>query len=368
MGISLSDRSVSRRGGAKGSAYWRISARRIMLHVMETTPSTSRRPARTLGGLALAAAVAAGSPAPVAYAQAAVDPNVAPRAAQLEREGERGVATDMLGRYLAVAPDDGRAWVQLGRFYRLDARDWHLGGHASDPDGRLYLDLAGVAFDQGMRLAVDSAAVLRVMVEMDRGILILEDSGWAVASAPRRMLQTPLPDIIAELGANLLGSCPLDGIVVTGSELEGVAAWHALVAQQVRPDLMLVRPDLYARDPLYRARLAEVMRVDPALPVRAALTAAAASRPLCLTPGADTAAAEIARAAPLRLVSVLGPAERVDPSPLSFTAVILESRQGASVWMRDVMAVYAAAAARNERLCESLAVVAGHLPPETCRR
>ena len=40
-------------------------------------------------------------------AQAAIDPNVAPKAAALERSGERQMAIDLLGRYLATAPDDG---------------------------------------------------------------------------------------------------------------------------------------------------------------------------------------------------------------------------------------------------------------------
>ena len=56
-----------------------------------------------------------------AVAQGAIDPNVAPRAAALEREGERSMAIDLLGHYLATAPDDGRAWLQLGRLYALHA-------------------------------------------------------------------------------------------------------------------------------------------------------------------------------------------------------------------------------------------------------
>ena len=68
------------------------------------------------------------------YAQAAIDPNIAPRAATLDREGERQMAIDLLGHYLATAPDDGRAWLQLGRFYLFDARDWHVHGHRGDPD------------------------------------------------------------------------------------------------------------------------------------------------------------------------------------------------------------------------------------------
>src|SRR3954464_3828031 len=110
--------------------------------------------------------------------QAAIDPNVAPRAAALERSGERQMAIDLLGRYLATAPDDGRAWFQLGRFYLLDARDWHLQGHRGDPDGLLYLDFAATAFDQAVRLAVDSGTVFRGLAELERSIVFLEDSGW----------------------------------------------------------------------------------------------------------------------------------------------------------------------------------------------
>src|ERR1044071_7960401 len=102
--------------------------------------------------------------------QAAIDPNVAPKAAALERSGERQMAIDLLGRYLATAPDDGRAWFQLGRFYLLDARDWHLQGHRGDPDGLLYLDFAATALDQAIRLEVDSGVVYRGLAELERSV------------------------------------------------------------------------------------------------------------------------------------------------------------------------------------------------------
>ena len=70
------------------------------------------------------------------------------------------MAIDLLGHYLATAPDDGRAWLQLGRFYLFDSRDWHLHGHRGDPDGLLYLDFAATALDQAVRLSVDSGVVL----------------------------------------------------------------------------------------------------------------------------------------------------------------------------------------------------------------
>src|SRR3954469_4234375 len=126
-----------------------------------------------------------------ALAQGAIDPNVAPRAAALERSGERQMAIDLLGRYLATAPDDGRAWFQLGRFYLLDARDWHLQGHRGDPDGLLYLDFAATAFDQAVRLAVDSGVVYRGLAELERSVVVVEDSGWNVGGPARIRPNSP---------------------------------------------------------------------------------------------------------------------------------------------------------------------------------
>ena len=129
--------------------------------------------------------------ASAAVAQGAIDPNVAPRAAALEREGERQMAIDLLGHYLATAPDDGRAWLQLGRFYLFDARDWHLHGHRGDPDGLLYLEFAATALDQAVRLSVDSGVVLRGVTDMDRSLVMVEDSGWDAARAAK-----PRPDAV----------------------------------------------------------------------------------------------------------------------------------------------------------------------------
>src|SRR5215204_6695541 len=160
----------------------------------------------------------ASAAAPTALrAQAAIDPNVAPRAAALEREGERQMAIDLLGRYLATAPDDGRAWFQLGRFYLLDARDWHLQGHRGDPDGLLYLDFAATAFDQAVRLSVDSGIVFRGLAELERAVVFLEDSGWASAGRGRIPPDMPaMPPFILELGANLLSSWPTGGVLLLG--------------------------------------------------------------------------------------------------------------------------------------------------------
>ncbi len=299
-------------------------------------------------------------------AQAAIDPNMAPHAAALERAGERQVATDLLGRYLATAQDDGKAWFQLGRFYILDARDWHAREHIGDPDGQLYLDLAVVAFDQAAKLLVDSAQVYRGMAEMDRALLLVEDSGWTAAHArPAHAASAPLPDYVVELGINILNSCPASGVLLTGRELESVAVWYASVEAGYRADILLVQADLYSTDSIYRRRMAAEMGVEPSLAVRPALTAASSRRPLCIGPTADSAAAPIAPSRPMRLVRVIGPGTAPAESP-SIGELLKASRLGGSVWTRDVMAVYSAAARANPILCGGLLLPLGDLPPRAC--
>jgi hypothetical protein len=299
-------------------------------------------------------------------AQGAIDPNVAPRAAALEREGERQMAIDLLGHYLATAPDDGRAWLQLGRFYLFDSRDWHLHGHRGDPDGLLYLDFAATALDQAVRLSVDSGLVFRGITEVDRAIVTIEDSGWDPARYARPRPDTPamLPYIV-ELGANLLISCPTGGVLLTGSDLEAVSVWYG--SQQRAPfDILPIRPDLYATDSVYRRRMAAAMGVDPALPVQRALAAVAANRTVCLSPTTDLAAAPALAWESYRMVRVSRP---VPPSAeaLSITELIKASRQDRSPWVQDVRGIYDAAARNNELLCSSLLAYFGDSPPVGCK-
>lgn len=300
-------------------------------------------------------------------AQGAIDPNVAPRAAALEREGERQMAIDLLGHYLAMAPDDGRAWLQLGRFYLFDARDWHVHGHRGDPDGLLYLEFAATAFDQAIRLSVDSGVVLRGVADMDRAMEVVEDSGWNPARVPRRRADAPdMPAYIVELGANLLTSCPTGGVLLTGSELEAVSVWYG--SQQRSPlDILPIRPDLYATDSLYRLRMATAMGVDPSLPVQRALAQVATNRTICLSPTTDLAAAPALSWQPFRLVRV-SRAAVPGPDALSIAELIKASRQIRSPWVQDVESVYAAAARYNALLCTSLLLYFGDTPPAGCRQ
>ena len=195
---------------------------------MRKMPSALRMRRRGLhrgtGAVALLLALAL---TPTLYAQAAIDPNVAPRAAALEREGERQMAIDLLGHYLATAPDDGQAWLQLGRFYLYDARDWHLHGHRGDPDGLLYLDFAATALDQSLRLEVDSGLVFRGVTEVERSLIVIEDSGWSAERYTRTRPDIPvMPQYLVELGLNLLTSCPSGGVLVTGGDLEALSVWY----------------------------------------------------------------------------------------------------------------------------------------------
>jgi hypothetical protein len=321
-----------------------------------------RRSACGLLSLLLALAWTAG-----AAAQGAIDPNVAPRAAALEREGERQMAIDLLGHYLATAPDDGRAWLQLGRFYLFDARDWHLHGHHGDPDGELYLEFAATALDQAVRLSVASGVVLRGVTDMDRALEVLEDSGWDVARTIRPRPDAPeMPDYIVELGTNLLTSCPAGGVLLTGSELEAVSVWYGGLARAPL-DILPIRPDLYATDSLYRLRMAAAMGVDPGLPVQRALAAVAANRTICLSPGTDQAAAPALAWVPFRMVR-LSRAAPPSADALSVAELLKASRQVRSPWVQDVEGVYAAAARYNAVLCTSLLLYVGDAPSAGCRK
>ena len=161
-------------------------------------------------------------------AQGAIDPNVAPRAAALEREGERQMAIDLLGHYLATAPDDGRAWLQLGPLLPLDSRDWHLHGHRGDPDGLLYLDFAATALDQAVRLSVDSGVVFRGARRGGPGGR--HRSRTRAGTRPLRPAATRRPVDARLHSSSWAPTCsprvPSGGVLLTGSDLEAVSVWY----------------------------------------------------------------------------------------------------------------------------------------------
>lgn len=302
-------------------------------------------------------------------AQAAVDPSFAPRAAALERSGRRVEATEMLGRYLATAPDDGAAWLELGRFYLFDARDWHRQGHLEESPGGLFLDFAATALDQSLRLPTDSSRLLRAMVELERATLDVEREGWAGMLADGTALRASYPPLyVIEFGRNLVSSCPAGGLMVTGTELETVGVWTVTMAGRERPDLVLLLPLRYDEDSVYRGRMAEALEIQPVRPVSEALTRVAERRPVCLTPGTDPAHAPRLTLTTVRLVRVAGPAGAELPAPLSIIELASAHLSRPGALTTEVLAGYQRAASYNRQLCVSLLAPFGARSRDACSR
>jgi hypothetical protein len=302
-------------------------------------------------------------------AQAAVDPSVAPRAAAMELAGNRIEATEMLGRYLATAPDDGAAWLELGRFYLADSRDWHRLGHRGDPPGALFLDLAATAIDESLRLPTDSGRLLRALVEVDRFALAIEELGWTGRqgdAAPGRSLEPPA--YVMEVGRNLVNSCPVSGVLVTGSDLEAVAVSSVVLTGHDRADLILLLSGLYGTDSLYRMRMAQALEVDALLPVADALTRVAAHRPVCLAPATETRVAPHLPLVAVRLVRIAGPAEPGPSEPLSIIELAAAWQARSTGLPREVADLYLRAARNNRVLCTSLLSPLGVRDRDVCGR
>ncbi len=320
---------------------------------------------RSLLALALLGPASAGS----LVGQGSLNPTVAPRAAELARNGQRGIGTEMLSTYLATSPDDGSAWVQLGRFYLLDIRDWHLSGHPADSPGPLYIDFGSAALDQAARLRGDSGVILRQMLEVERALEAVEERGYDILrrwAIPRDV--APLPDYISELGANLLSSCPNSGVMATGSDLETVAIFSVIATAGQASSIVIVVPAFYATDARYRNRIATALGTDSAWSVQHALAIVAQRRPVCLTPLADRTLLALPNPRPMRFVLVSGPGTTTSDRVVTVTDLARADRQGNSAWLREVHAIYTAAAGFNPRLCDGPLALLGDTQIAACRR
>ena len=263
-------------------------------------------------------------------------------------------ATDLLGQHLAEQPNDGRAWLYLGRIYLADAQRWHRDGHVGEPPGPLLLDFAGAAFEQSQQLMADSGTVHRVLVAVEKATNRIEEFGWAAAMA--RGLppeEVPLPPVLGELGRNLLASCPRGGVLVLGSLVETAAAWGTRLLDDNPGDLMLLRPDLYAWDGRYRAAMARALDVDSAASLPSALVRASVNRPICLSPSVDSLTAPALEWRAVRLVLAAGPPGIREDAPMSVHQLARIGLAG-SVWSEAVLDAYDLAARRNQALCRSL--------------
>jgi hypothetical protein len=278
------------------------------------------------------------------------------------RQGDRAAATGLLGRWLAEHPSDGRSWFQLGRIYFSDAQRWHREGHQVDPEGFLLLEFAGAAFEQSQQLLADSGTVYRVLVAAEQAVLRIEDAGWVEAMVGHALAaeQLPLPPVLAELGQNLVASCPVSGVLVTGSMVEAAAVWGTRLGSSARDDLMLIRPDLYDWDARYRVRMAEALGVPIDLDLPAALASVATRRPVCLTPAVDSITTPALAWQPLHLVLASVPTG-ADPAVTLSVHQLARTGHAGSVWSAAARDVYDLAARRNKTLCQTL-LAAGDTP------
>ena len=300
-------------------------------------------------------------------AQAAVDPSMAPRAAQLVRAGQPAQATEMLGRYLATAPDDESAWLELGQLYLRGSRVWHRRGHAGEPEGDLLLDFAATAFDQALRYPTDSAALLRATVEMERGADLIEAGAWARFRGEFRVLAEALPPpSVLELGRNLVGSCPVSGVLVTGSGLEAAAVWSVLLGDRGRPDLVPLLADRYEDDARYRQQMAGLLGLAAGDPLTHSLRALARERPVCLAPEIGGLLSTSPEWQASQLVRVAGAGVADSASVLRITALLGSLLTRPTPVTDEVVGVYFAAARANPSLCGTLLAALGPVTREAC--
>ena len=328
---------------------------------------TPLRPPR-LGLLALGLGLLAHLPAGPLAAQGAINPTVAPHAADLARAGERVAAKNYLGQYLARSSDDPKAWLQLGKLYLTDARDWHLRGHVGDPDASIFLDFAATSLDQTIRLREDSGAVLRGYAQAGRDLLLVEDLGWEGARAARERGMVELPPVVIELGLNLIASCPANGVLLTGDPLETLAVWYATQELGLRADLLPLLPSLWATDARYRGQMSRSLGVDSAVAIQRALGLVAPRRAVCLAPLADAAAMPDGPRTAVRLVIVTGAAVPPADQHLAFGDFIAADRAGRSVWVPEILRIYQVASQSNPLLCRSLFAQLGDRPVGACGR
>lgn len=317
---------------------------------------TSRRVRRAAVVIGLVTwASALGGQATPTGSNAASGASAVQRAEALLREGRRADAKLSLGEHLALVPNDGRAWFALGRIHLGDAQRWHLDGHPAEGSGIPVVEFASSAFEQANHLLADSASVYLVLAIVERTVLRIERLGWAAAvERPLPPEELPLPPVVHELGLNLMASCPRGGVLVTGSLVETAAVWGTRLLEDGRADLILIRPDLYAYDAVYRDRMAAAIGADPASDLQGALVKASARRPVCVTPTVDSVTSKALDWHPVRLVLATGIIATGEvPAELSVHQLARTGLAG-SVWSEAVRDVYDLAARRNRQLCETL--------------
>jgi hypothetical protein len=325
---------------------------------------TLRLSALISGGIVVAfASGASGQQTPVEAVTNA--PSSVQRAQALLLRGQRDSAAMLLGARVTEQPSDGRAWFFLGRIHLADAQQWHRAGHPGETSSAsLLLDFAGTSFEPAQELLTDSGGVFRVVVAIERATLRIETAGWGSLATWRLPAEElPLPPVLAELGRNLLASCPTNGVLLTGSSVAEAAAVWGIRLQGDRSDVVLLRPDMYQWDHRYRAQMAAVLGADSASELAAALTSAARKRPICLAPTVDPMVAPNLSWESSRLVLATATAN-VQSASVSLFRFARTGLNG-SVWTAAARDIYDLAARHNRGLCNTLFTSTDALTPPT---
>jgi hypothetical protein len=271
----------------------------------------------------------------------------------------------LLGARVTEQPNDGHAWLLLGRIHLADAQRWHRAGHPGETSSASHLlEFAGTSFEAAQELLTDSGAVFRVVVAMERATLRIESAGWdSLATWRVPFEQLPLTPVLAEMGRNLLASCARNGVFLTDSSAVDAAAVWGIRIQGERSDVVLLRPDMYQSDPRYRARMAAVLGVDSTSDIGVALGNVARTRPICLAPTVDSAIAPGLKWIPSQLV-LATTAAGVQASALTLFQFVRIGPTG-SVGAGAARDLYDLAARRNRGLCSTLFARTDALAPPT---
>ena len=320
---------------------------------MHTSLSFPTRCFALLAGVATFAAV--GAPAQQVNVDAVTQGSSAiQRAEALFLRGQPDSATTLLSMRVAEQPTDGRAWFLLGRIYLVNAREWHRLGHSSGSSGgAVFVDMAGSSFEPASELLTDSGGVFRVVVAMERATMRIEKAGWDSLATWRTAAEDlPLPPVLAELGRNLLASCPRNGVLVVGTSVAETASVWGIRLQGERSDLIVIRPDMYQWDARYRGRMAAAIGADSASDLGAALVTAASAHPICLGPGVEAILAPGLQwnRSMLVLATVVAAAPANQFSLFRFSQTGLTG----SVWTAAARDEYDLAARRNHVICSTL--------------